>query len=176
MQPTDLHRRLNIMENANKNSEITQKDIIQFLLQQAQHTVTREELKDEIRELKNDLINKIDASDKKIDDAKNELNKNIDDVKNELNKKIDDVRSEIKGVKSELKSEIKDVRSEIKDVRSEIKEVRSEIKDIRSELKEDYLRLNKKFDRLTWYIVATIISIFAKDYIIEAIEKLFGQQ
>jgi len=151
------------MENTNKNSEMTQKDIIQFLLQQAQHTVTREELKDEIRELKNDLINKIDASDKKTDD-----------VKNELNKKIDDVKSEIKGVKSELKSEIKDVRTEIKDVRTEIKDVRSEIKDVRSELKEDYLRLNKKFDRLTWYIVATIISIFAKDYIIEAIEKLFG--
>jgi len=126
------------MKDIEKNSEMTQKDIIQFLLQQAQHTVTREELKDEIRGLKSDLISKIDASDKKIDEVKNELNKKIDDV------------------------------------RSEIKDVRSEIKDVRSELKEDYLRLNKKFDRLTWYIVATIISIFAKDYIIEAIKKVFN--
>jgi len=145
------------MENANKNSEMTQKDIIQFLLQQAQHTVTREELKDEIRELKNDLINKIDASDKKTDDVKIDLTKKIDDVRDELNKKIDDVRSEIK------------------DVRSEIKDIRSEIKEVRSELKGDYLYLNKRFDRLTWYLVATIISIFAKDYIIKALEEFFSR-
>ena len=127
------------MENANKTSEMTQKDIIQFLLQQAQHTVTREELKDEIRELKNDLISKIDATDKKIDDVRDGLNKKIDDV------------------------------------RSEIKDVRSEIKEVRSELKGDYLYLNKRFDRLTWYLVATIVSIFAKDYIIKALEEFFNR-
>ena len=127
------------MENTNKNSEMTQKDIIQFLLQQAQHTVTREELKDEIRELKNDLISKIDATDKKIDDVRDGLNKKIDDA------------------------------------RSEIKDVRSEIKEVRSELKGDYLYLNKRFDRLTWYLVATIVSIFAKDYIIKALEEFFNR-
>ena len=119
----------NIKELYNKEN-LTQKDIIQLLLHNAQHMVTRDELKEDNRELKRDLKEDISNLDKKIDS-----------VTNRLDKKIDSVRSELKGDISNLDKKID--------------------------------KINIKFDRLQWLIVATIVSIFAKDYIWELIHKFF---
>jgi len=76
------------------SENLSQKDIMQFLLHSTQHVATREELQTVKQELKAD-----NAS-----------------LKAELKTEIKDVRSEIKDVRSE----IKDVRSEIKEVNTKI--------------------------------------------------------
>ena len=86
-----------IKELYNKDN-LTQKDIIQLLLHNAQHMVTRDELKEDNRDLKTDLKEDIDHIDKKIDNVKDELkadinrlDKKIDNVADKLDKKIDKV-------------------------------------------------------------------------------------
>ena len=44
-------------------------------------------------------------------------------------------------------------------------ELKAEIKEVKDELK----RLENKFDRMQWLIIATLISVFAKDYILKLI-------
>ncbi|BBO60232.1 hypothetical protein MPB2EB_1372 [Mycoavidus sp. B2-EB] len=65
---------------------VTQKDLL----------ATKEELRHEIKDVRNDLSNQ-------IKDVRNELNNKIDGVRNELSNKID-------GVRNELSHEIKDLR------------------------------------------------------------------
>ena len=82
-----------MQENIKKLYEkdhLTQKDIIQLLLHNTQHMVTREELKDDNRELKSDIKEEVRKLDKKIDDCFVTLDKKIDDSFNKLDKKIDD--------------------------------------------------------------------------------------
>ena len=161
-----------------EKDHLTQKDIIQLLLHNAQHMVTRDELKADNRELKEDLKEDINRLDKKIDDTKKELKEDIESVRIEL-------KEEIVNVKSELKEDIEKLDKKIESVRTELKE---DIASVRNELKEDIANLknvdivrldqrisniDKKFDRLQWFIIATLISVFAKDYIIEALTKLF---
>ena len=61
------------MVNENKkpiDENLTQKDIVQMLLHNAQHMVTREELKSDIKELKDDIkldISKIEVQISKVD-------------------------------------------------------------------------------------------------------------
>jgi predicted nuclease with TOPRIM domain len=98
---------------------LTQKDIMTFLLHSSQHTATKEELQD---------------------------------------------------VRTELKVEIQEVKAEIQEVRTELK---TEIQDVKKELKEDISKVNmrmdkldNKFDRVQWLIVATILTVLSKDYIL----------
>ena len=116
------------------NENLTQKDIMQFLLHSTQHTATREELQDAKKELKNDIAN----------------------VKKEL-------KSDIAELRKELKSDIAELRKELKD---DIAELRKELKDDIGRLDKKINQINSKFDRLQWLIVATIITIFLKDYIL----------
>ena len=76
------------------NENLTQKDIMQFLLHSTQHVATREELQDVKKELKED-INKLDE---KVDKVEANLNTKIDKVEanlkqdiNKLDEKIDKV-------------------------------------------------------------------------------------
>ncbi len=137
----------NIKELYNKEN-LTQKDIIQLLLHNAQHMVTRDELKEDNRELKRDLKEDISNLDKKIDSVTNRLDKKIDSVRSELKEDISNLDKKIDSVRSELKGDI-------------------------SNLDKKIDKINIKFDRLQWLIVATIVSIFAKDYIWELIHKFF---
>ncbi|NOQ29792.1 MAG: hypothetical protein GQ570_01585 [Helicobacteraceae bacterium] len=98
---------------------LTQKDIMQFLLHSTQHVATREELQA---------------------------------VKVELKQEISDVRKEISDVKTELKQEISDVRKEISAVKTE--------------LKQDILKLSNKFDKVQWLIMAVLITVVLKDYVL----------
>jgi Skp family chaperone for outer membrane proteins len=102
---------------------LSQKDIMTFLLHSSQHTATREELQDVKKELK----------------------------------------TEIQEVRTELKAEIQEVKKELK----------AEIQDVKKELKEDISKVNmridkldNKFDRVQWLIVATILTVLSKDYIL----------
>ena len=64
------------------NENLTQKDIMQFLLHSTQHVATREELQDVKRELKED-INKLDN---KIDKVGTNLKEDISKVEDKISK------------------------------------------------------------------------------------------
>jgi hypothetical protein len=120
------------MEDSNKETpleNLTQKDIIQLLLHNAQHMVTREEVKSDIKE----------------------------------------VKDELKAVKDELKADISRVEDELK---LEIKEVKDELKADILKVEDRISKIDLKFDRLQWLIVATMVMILAQDYIFSFIRTL----
>jgi chromosome segregation ATPase len=116
---------------------LTQKDIMTYLLHSTQHTVTREELQD----------------------VRNELKVEIQEVRTEL-------KAEIQEVRTELKTEIQEVRTELK---TEIQEVRTEIREVKKELTAKIDKVDSKFDRMQWLIIATIATVLLKDYILKLI-------
>ena len=128
------------MEKKVDFDNLTQADIIKLMLQNAQHMVTREELKIEIKDSEERLNEKIDNVEKR-------LNEKIDNVEKRLNEKIEALDKKIDNVEKRLNEKI----------------------DILSQKVE---KIEAKFDRLTWLIIATIISIFAKDYILELIKNV----
>jgi cell division protein ZapA (FtsZ GTPase activity inhibitor) len=120
----------NIKELYQKD-HLTQKDIIQLLLHNAQHMVTRDELKEDNRELKNELKEDIANLDLKIE-----------------------------GVKKELKEDIA--------------KLDQKIEGVRNELKDDINKVNSKFDRLQWFLVASVLAILFKEKLMVLLSTLFG--
>jgi phosphate uptake regulator len=53
-----------------------------------------------------------------------------------------------------------------KELKAEIQDVRTEIRDVKKELKADISKIDSKFDRVQWLIVATILTVLSKDYIL----------
>jgi predicted nuclease with TOPRIM domain len=64
--------------NLNPN-DFTQKDLMLHLLQVSQHTVTREELKEDIADLKND-ISKVEARFDKVEDKISKVDAKFDKI------------------------------------------------------------------------------------------------
>ena len=157
---------------------LTQKDIIQLLLHNAQHMVTRDELKEDNRELKNELKEDIYKLDLKIESVKKELKEDISNLRSELKGDIQKLDSKINAVRSELKEDISNLRSELK---GDIQKLDSKINAVRSELKEDIKNLdnkidkvNAKFDRLQWFLVASVLAILFKEKLIVLFNMIFG--
>ena len=138
-----------IKELYNKDN-LTQKDIIQLLLHNAQHMVTRDELKEDNRDLKADLKDDINELDKKIDSVKSELK---DDI-NKLDKKIDSVKSELK---------------------NDINELDKKIDSVADKLDKKIDKVSSKFDRLQWFMVGTILTVLFKEYILKFFSSILGQ-
>jgi len=109
------------------NENLTQKDIMQFLLHSTQHVATREELQAVKIELKQD-----------ISAVKTELKQDISAVKTEL-------KQDISAVKTELKQDI-------------------------SKLYDKISKVDAKFDKIQWLIIATMITVLLKDYIFSFIQ------
>ena len=78
-----------------KANEFTQKDLMLHLLQVSQHTVTREELKEDILQLDSSLNRKMDQNEKHLDDKFGALDNKIDKVEANLNERIDKVDKKI---------------------------------------------------------------------------------
>ena len=110
-------------------NDFTQKDLMLHLLQVSQHTVTREELKEDISDLKND-ISKVDARFDKMDE------------------KISKVEASLK---------------------QDMSKVETSLKQDMSKLDDKISKIDTKFDRVQWLIVATIITVVLKDYVISFI-------
>ena len=119
------------MMNENKkiiiDDNLTQKDIVQLLLQNAQHMVTREELKADIKELK------------------------------------DDIKQEFKVLKSDLKQDAKELKSDLK---QDAKELKTNLKQDISKLEDKVSKIDAKFDKILWLILATTMTILLKDSIL----------
>ena len=66
-------------------NDFSQKDLMLHLLQVSQHTVTREELKEDISDLKND-ISKVDARFDKVDDKFDKIDARFDKMDAKISK------------------------------------------------------------------------------------------
>jgi len=119
---------------------LTQKDIMQFLLHSTQHVATREELSAVKTELKQD-ISKLETS----------LKQDISEVKQDMSK-----------LETSLKQDISEVKQDMSKLETSLKQ------DI-SEVKNDISKVNSKFDKLQWLIVATLLTVVFKDYIISVL-------
>jgi len=143
------------------NENLTQKDIMQFLLHSTQHVATREELKD----VKDDLSKDIEKVDDKISKlaTKEELAK--------LDDKIDKVETSLKADIAKLDDKIAKLDDKIDKLDDKISVQDDKISKLAT--KEELAKLDQKidkvdgkFDRLQWLIIATIITVLLKDYII----------
>jgi len=129
----------------NSSEHLTQKDIVQLLLHNAQHMVTREELKSDINEVKDEIL-KVESS------LKQEISK-LDD---RIPKVESSLKQDILKVESSLKQDISKVESSLK----------QDISNVESNLKQDISKINAKFDKIQWLIIATIITVLLKDYLL----------
>ena len=123
-------------EKSLADGNLTQKEIIQLLLHNAQHMATREEVKSDIKDLKVEL---------KEDMSKLELS-------------IVKVKTELKEDMSELESSLKEDMSKLE---IGILKVRTELKEDISDLRKDNKDLGKRMDRfMFWSLGLTITSTF----------------
>ena len=128
-----------------EKENLTQKDIIQLLLHNAQHMVTREEIREHTRDLKSELKEDIDKKfeilDKKINEVEKRLNERIETLDKKFTEKIEALDK-----KFTEKFEFLNKRID---------------------------KLEMKFDRLTWLIIATILTVLLKDQILKLLSTLF---
>jgi predicted nuclease with TOPRIM domain len=128
-----------------KANEFTQKDLMLHLLQVSQHTVTREELKEDILQLDSSLNRKMDQNEKHSDDKFGALDKKIDKVEANLNEKIEALDKKIDKVEANLNEKIDKVDKKID-------------------------KLEAKFDKLNWFLIAGALVLLFKEQIL----KLLG--
>ncbi len=92
------------------DGQVTQEKLIEMLINVAQHSATREELREVRDELKGDI---------------NELHTEIKSVRTELKGDNDSLRTELKAdnnlLRTELKAEMNELRSELRGFRKEVK-------------------------------------------------------
>jgi len=116
---------------------LTQKDIVQLLLHNAQHMVTREELKSDINEVKDEIV-KVESS----------LRQDISKVDDKLSK-----------VESSLRQDISKVDDKLSKVESSLRQDISKVDDKLS-------KVDAKFDKIQWLIIATMLTILLKDSVL----------
>jgi Sec-independent protein translocase protein TatA len=76
--------------------------------------------------------------------------------------RLDDLKGHMDDGFREVKGEISEVKAELKSTRSELK---AEIDSTRTELKADIAKLDAKFDRLTYTLIAALIGLLATHYL-----------
>ena len=76
--------------------------------------------------------------------------------------------------REEVKADIQDIRTQMQEVKTELKaeakankiELKAEAKANKIELKAEISKIDSKFDRIQWLIIATIFTVLLKDYIL----------
>jgi Skp family chaperone for outer membrane proteins len=76
--------------------------------------------------------------------------------------RLDDLKERMDSGFLEVKSEIAEVKAELKSTRAELK---AEIGSTRAELKAEIAKLEAKFDRLTYTLIAALIGLLATHYL-----------
>ena len=56
------------------------------------------------------------------------------------------------------------------ELRQDISKVEERISKVETSLRQDISKVGAKFDKIQWLIIATIISVFLKDYIVELLK------
>ena len=132
------------------NENFTQKDLMLHLLQVSQHTVTREDIKEDIAKVEV----RFDKVDKKIENlaTKEELTK----VETSLTDKFD--KMDLRFDKMDKKIENLATKEELTKVESSLK---ADISKVETSLKVDNVTLMKRMDRfIFWSLGLTITSTF----------------
>ena len=128
------------MTESQKNladGNLTQKEIIQLLLHNAQHMATREEVKSDIKDLKIEL--------------KEDISRVETTLKEDILRVETTLKEDILRVETTLKEDIDDFKIEIK----------KDIKDFKIEVNEDTKNITKRIDRfMFWSLGLTISSTF----------------
>lgn len=106
------------------------------------------ELQQDIRTLGSELHAEIRAQDAKIDALGRELREEIKTQGKEF-------RTELNGQGGELRGEMKGLGVEL----------RSEIHELRGEMRAGFARLDRRFDMLTWTVVAAFVSAIASHFL-----------
>ena len=138
------------------DDKLTQADLIKLMLHNAQHMATRDEVKADISKVELSLKEDINKLDKKIDKVELSLKEDI----NKLDKKIDKVESSLKEDISKVESSLK---ADISKVESSLK---ADISKVESSLTAKIDKVDAKLDRFQWLIIATILTVLLKDYIL----------
>ncbi|GIU42933.1 hypothetical protein TUM4438_10670 [Shewanella sairae] len=126
---------------------LTQKEVMQLLLNVAQHSVTREELTSARLELKQDII----------------------ELKTELKQDMSELKAELKQDISELKQSVVELRAELK---QDNVELRAELKQDNAELRAEHKSVVKMLYSIQWLIVAAVVSFYLKDSVFEWMSAL----
>jgi len=133
-------------ENQKKSSEhLTQKDIVQLLLHNAQHMVTREELKSDINEVKDEIV-KVETG-----------------LKQYILKVETSLRQDILKVETSLRQDILKIETSL---RQDTSKIESSLKQEISKLDDKIVKVAAKFDKIQWLIIGTTLTILLKDYIV----------
>ena len=75
----------------------------------------------------------------------------------------EEVKSDILELKTEFKQDISEVKQTVSKVETSLK---AEI----SELRQTILKIDAKFDKIQWLIVATLLTVVFKDYLIDLLK------
>ena len=145
------------------DGNLTQKEIIQLLLHNAQHMATREEVKVDIKELKIDLKADISKVEDRILKVEASLKQDISKVETSLKQDISKVEDRISKVETSLKQDISKVETSLK---QDISKVEDRISKVETSLKQDISKISNKFDKIQWLIVATLLTVVFKDYLL----------
>ena len=132
------------------DENLTQKDIVQLLLHNAQHMVTREDLKSDIRELKQDMF-KLEGS-----------------LKQDMSKLEGSLKQDLSELEGSLKQDMSKLEGSLK---QDMSKLEGSLKQDMSKLEVNIAYLSTKFDRMQWLIVTAILSIFLKDYLLAFIQS-----
>jgi hypothetical protein len=79
----------------------------------------------------------------------------LDDLKEHMDEGFREVKVEIRLLRSEVKGEMQSLRTELK----------GEMASLRSEVKTEIGKLDAKFDRLTYTLIAALIGLLATHYL-----------
>lgn len=90
----------------------------------------------------------------------------LDDLQKHMDEGFREVKAEIRSTRSELKSEIKATRAELKnEIGATRTELRKEITELREQIGSLATRMDAKFDRLTYTLIAALIGLLATHYL-----------
>ncbi len=135
-------------QNYNDQDHLTSKDLLKVIIDIAQHSATREELRD----TREELLTTRNGLQKEVKDSRIELQSEIQNVRTELQETRTELKSDIQDVRTELRNEIQSVRTELQETRTELK---TDIGDVRSELRE--FRTENKHNM--YWIIGTMIAL-----------------
>ena len=79
----------------------------------------------------------------------------LDDLQKHMDEGFAEIKAEIRSLRTEVRSEVQSLRTELK----------GEMSSLRTEIKGEIGKLDAKFDRLTYTLIAALIGLLATHYL-----------
>ena len=129
-----------IDKNIDPNN-FTQKDLMLHLLQVSQHTVTREEVKEDISQ----IDKKIDKLERSIDNRFNKVDERFNKLETSIDERFNKVDDRFNKLETTMENRF-------------------------TKLDEKISTVSGKFDKIQYLIIATILTVILKDYIFSILQ------